>query len=536
MVTLASELPAYRIILQARTTSTRLPAKVLLPVAGQPLAVLAAKRVGRNGAEVVVATSVGVEDDLLTTTLADAGLSVVRGPLENVLERFLIATQDLSDTAICVRLTADNPCPDADFVETLVRNFMSSGSRYLAYGNDAAWLPYGLSAEMFYVADLRAAAHNADPYIQEHVTPSIRANYAPEHRLPFPDWPQDHGHVRCTVDTLQDYLFIADLFQNEADPIAVSYRTLAARMIEVKIKPVPALILGTAQLGLPYGVTKDVGLMSSVQARGVLTALKDTDCGGIDTARAYGESEVRIGGFLADAGSDLPIVTKLSPIDVENGLQADIKAAVEASINASLHALGVQTLETVLLHRAEHITAADGAIWDRLRHFQQAGQITRLGVSVQTPQELEAVLALPEVQHIQLPFNVLDERWAQCVSNMRTRPDVVVHVRSVFLQGLLVQPDVSRWPSIEGVDTQGILDTLTMLVAHIGREGVMDLCIAYVRAFSWVDGVVMGVDTEDQLHELSALFAKPALTWEEVFQVRQALPRLPECLLNPARW
>ena len=71
MVTLPSELPAYRIVLQARTTSTRLPAKVLLPVGGRSLAVLAAERVARNGADVVVATSVGVEDDLLASTLAD---------------------------------------------------------------------------------------------------------------------------------------------------------------------------------------------------------------------------------------------------------------------------------------------------------------------------------------------------------------------------------------------------------------------------------------------------------------------------------
>lgn len=536
MVTLPSELPAYRIVLQARTTSTRLPAKVLLPVGGRSLAVLAAERVARNGADVVVATSVGVEDDLLASTLAQAGLSVVRGPLENVLERFLIATQDLSDTAICVRLTADNPCPDADFVETLVRNFIASEARYLAYGNDAAWLPYGLSAEVFYVADLRAAAHNADPYIQEHVTPSIRATYAPEHRLPFPDWPQDHGHVRCTVDTLHDYLFIASLFQNEADPVVVSYRALTSRMTELKAKPVAPLILGTAQLGLPYGVTKESGLMPATQALGVLEATKETTCGGIDTARAYGESEARIGAFLADTKSDLPIVTKLSPIDVESGTQADIKTAVETSINGSLRALGVQALETVLLHRAAHVAAADGVIWDRLRLFQNEGQIKRLGVSVQSPQELEAVLALPEVQHIQLPFNLLDERWTQCVSQLRTRPDVVVHVRSVFLQGLLVQPDISRWPSVEGVDAQDILHTLSRLVSDTGRDGVMDLCIAYVRAFSWVDGVVMGVDTDDQLHELGALFAKPPLTWEEVFLVRQALPRLPERLLNPALW
>src|SRR5690606_8502139 len=96
-----------RIVLQARTSSTRLPGKVLLPICGLPMAVLAAKRAGQDGTEVVVATSDDPSDDALAATAKRHGLKIVRGPLDDVLARFILATGDLAGDDICIRFTAD---------------------------------------------------------------------------------------------------------------------------------------------------------------------------------------------------------------------------------------------------------------------------------------------------------------------------------------------------------------------------------------------------------------------------------------------
>ena len=72
----------HRIVLQARTSSTRLPGKVLLPVCGLPLVVLAARRVARDGIETVVATSDDPSDDRLAETLGQYGIRHVRGALD----------------------------------------------------------------------------------------------------------------------------------------------------------------------------------------------------------------------------------------------------------------------------------------------------------------------------------------------------------------------------------------------------------------------------------------------------------------------
>ena len=108
------------IVIQARCSSSRLPGKVLLPVAGYPIAVLVAKRAATKGFPVVVATSTDSSDDILASTLRDYGLQVVRGPLEDVLGRCLMAIQNVSDDTAIVRLTADNLFPDGAFVEELV--------------------------------------------------------------------------------------------------------------------------------------------------------------------------------------------------------------------------------------------------------------------------------------------------------------------------------------------------------------------------------------------------------------------------------
>lgn len=529
-------------MLQARTTSSRLPAKVLLPLAGLPLAVLAARRVSRDGLDVVLATSDEEEDDLLARIVGDAGISVIRGPLKDVLARFLMATSDLSDDAICVRVTSDNPCPDGDFIATLIDQFILSGDRYLAYGNDGAWLPYGLSAEAFSVGDLRQVHHAADTleipeaYVHEHVTPTLRASFAPKIRAALPGCAYDLGHLRCTVDTLDDYLRMAKLFADRSDPVSVSWRELVSDMADQSPKTPAGLVLGTVQLGLPYGITAEAGLMPAAEARAILDMAARHGCVAVDTARAYGESEKRIGS-LGSFAPDMTIITKLAPIDTADQTKEELMQSVTNSIDESTAALKTGHLDTVLLHRASHIEVASGAIWRQMVSLCDAGRIRRLGVSVQSPTELLSVLSLPEVKHIQLPFNLLDWRWEPCITALRERPDVTVHARSVFLQGLLLQKDASKWPSTaEKAVADDIMSGLAELSAELGRSSVADLCVAYVRAFSWLDGIVIGVDSAAQLEEITGLFAQPPLHWDEVVQVQRRMPRVSERLLNPALW
>jgi aryl-alcohol dehydrogenase-like predicted oxidoreductase len=299
------------------------------------------------------------------------------------------------------------------------------------------------------------------------------------------------------------------------------------------------LVLGTAQLGMPYGAVNLSGMPREEEA---LTILRQAYAGAIrdfDTARAYGEAENRLG-LAFESGDDVAIVTKLDPL-ADISLQAAPEVAVAAaarSLARSRRALRDRPIAALLLHRVEHLHAWNGAVWHFLQSEKAAGTIGRLGVSVQSLAETHRVLADKSVEHIQLPFNLLDHRWSESgvIAALRARPEMIVHVRSILLQGLLSGRAEMRWPRLPDVAPATIVDTLERNAAVLKRESIVDLCFAYVRAQDWIDGIVVGMETSKQVAENIALFARRPLSSAQLKTARSGLPHLPETLLDPARW
>jgi spore coat polysaccharide biosynthesis protein SpsF len=299
------------------------------------------------------------------------------------------------------------------------------------------------------------------------------------------------------------------------------------------------LVLGAVQLGLEYGAANRTGMPSRHDALRLVQRAADAGITKFDTARAYGDSEHRLGEALRSRKS-VRTITKLSPLsDLDpNATRDDVRDAVDGSISESLYALRRDQIDCLLLHRAEHITAFDGAVWQRLIERLEDGTVLSLGVSVQTPEDAFTALASSEVQHIQCPFNLLDWRWrkAGVIEHLAERPTVTVHARSVFLQGLLAADDHKIWPAIEGVNPLALLIRLNALVAEFKRESLADLCLAYARAQEWIDGVVVGMETEAQLESNLRLCVRPPLSPEDCAQIERRIPAMPEQLLNPALW
>lgn len=299
------------------------------------------------------------------------------------------------------------------------------------------------------------------------------------------------------------------------------------------------LVLGSVQLGLAYGAANRTGKPSRSAARRLVARACDAGVTHFDTARAYGDSEERLGEALR-ARRSVRTITKLSPLS-EFGPHAapgDVRAAADASIARSLEALGREHIDCLLLHRAQHMTAFGGAVWERLIERLEDGTVLALGVSVQSPAEALTALACADVSHIQLPFNLLDWRWrmAGVIDCIRARPHVTIHARSVFLQGVLAASDPAVWPQVEGVDAPMMVDLLDALAREFHRESAADLCVAYGRGQEWIDGVVVGMETESQLDENLRLFVRPPLAAEDCALIETRIPRLPEQLLDPAQW
>jgi aryl-alcohol dehydrogenase-like predicted oxidoreductase len=299
------------------------------------------------------------------------------------------------------------------------------------------------------------------------------------------------------------------------------------------------LVLGAVQLGLAYGAANRTGKPSREAALRLVRRAADSGVKTFDTARAYGDSEERLGEALA-VTKPVRTITKLSPLTElsEHPSWNAVCAAVDASIEQSRFALQREKLDCVLLHRAAHMTAYDGAVWGRLLDLRRKGMVASLGVSVQSPSEALMALASQDVDHIQLPFNILDWRWREAgvIAALRQRGDVTVHARSIFLQGLLATDDPNAWPRIENVNAAKLLRLIADIAEQFHRESAADLCLAYARGQDWIDGTVIGMETEAQLDTNLRLSVRPPLAAEACARIEAMIPRLPERLLDPAQW
>jgi spore coat polysaccharide biosynthesis protein SpsF (cytidylyltransferase family)/aryl-alcohol dehydrogenase-like predicted oxidoreductase len=542
------------VIMQARMGSTRLPGKALLPVAGHPSALLAGLRAGTRGARVLLATSSEHSDDVLAETFRSRGIRVFRGALHDVLDRYHSATADLPGNHIVVRLTGDNLVPDGDLVHELKSAFASSGIEYLTTDPHQGRLPYGLGGEVFSVSALRKAHANATTtYDREHVGPWMSRNCRSGTYIPEKLGSHDYSHLRCTLDDDEDYHRIRRLFYDVDDVVHIGWFELLQKLGSLPGEPlfrVPfkaiagrvhsELTLGTAQLGMEYGIVNRHGKPSQHLATAMVRRAISHGVSALDTARAYGEAEPILGRALSGAWrSRVEVVTKL---DLPESLRTDanpeaVRTAVDESVAQSCAALGTNQLNTLLLHRDAHRYLWGAAVWHRLQELRQEGLISVLGTSVYEPSEALDALEDKSIQHLQVPLNILDRRWKSTGVDraLAKRPDVVVHARSVFLQGILIN-SAECWPPATGYDAASCIRQLHALVKRFDRVSVADLCVAYVRAQSWITSVVVGCETMSQLAENLELFRLPKLTPEQCEEVETIVPAAPDALLNPSRW
>jgi aryl-alcohol dehydrogenase-like predicted oxidoreductase len=284
-----------------------------------------------------------------------------------------------------------------------------------------------------------------------------------------------------------------------------------------------ALALGTVQFGLDYGVANRRGQVSAAEAGAILLRARESGMDTLDTAVAYGDSEQRLGAIGVQGWR---IVSKLPR--VPDGCR-DIPDWVTSSVRASLQKLDVPSLSGLLLHRPQQLREACGAdLHGALGRLVADGLVERIGLSIYDPAELEILDDYPSLTLIQAPFNLLDRRlidtgWLERLEARR----IELHVRSVFLQGLLV---------MRGADRPQTFDRWSAIWSRfdrwLGETGLtaVEACVRYALSFSAIARVVIGVDSLGQLEDVLRAAVGPAP------EVPDALHTEDLDLLNPVRW
>ncbi len=206
------------VIIQARTTSTRLPGKVLkyLPfnsgvtVLGQVIRRCQQSEYLNN---VIVATTVDSMDDNIVKIAVEENVNWFRGSRDNVLERYYEAAVEY-DLDVIVRVTSDCPCIDPGIIDKIIRNHFMLNADYTSNSLIRSY-PHGLDVEVFNFSSLEKAYQMAEhPFEREHVTPFIYKSKPEYFRLNSFEAMEEcrAPDIRVTLDTVEDYALLCAVY------------------------------------------------------------------------------------------------------------------------------------------------------------------------------------------------------------------------------------------------------------------------------------------------------------------------------------
>jgi aryl-alcohol dehydrogenase-like predicted oxidoreductase len=282
------------------------------------------------------------------------------------------------------------------------------------------------------------------------------------------------------------------------------------------------LALGTAQFGLSYGISNKAGQVSRSSASSILKLALSSGINMIDTAIAYGESEAMLGFIGVKA---FKLVTKL-PL-FPGG--CDPQEWVSNQISDSFLRLNIDSAYGVLLHAPQQLEGPSGTgLYRALQSLKDKGLASKIGISIYSPAELTSLCKKFHFDLVQAPFNLIDRRLLNTGWIGRLKDQgIEIHVRSAFLQGLLIMnraeipSQFEQWKSI-----------FEKWHSYLKENNIsaLDASLAYPLSFPEIDKIIVGVENQQQLTQILKasnplkIIDLPDLSSED------------ENFINPANW
>ncbi len=285
--------------------------------------------------------------------------------------------------------------------------------------------------------------------------------------------------------------------------------------------------LGTVQFGMDYGIANERGKTGLADVRAIIAMAEQNGISVLDTAAAYGDSEATLGACLGEA-QGWRVVTKTPPLRTYPG--ADARDLVRSGLSCSLDRLQRGSVYGLLVHHAADLLGPQGdAVYSEMKRLKDEGRVSRIGFSAYRGEDVDQLLARFDIDLVQIPLNVLDQRMVSGgqIERLRRR-GVEIHVRSVFLQGLLL---------IDPGQLHGYFTPISRRLADwrevLRSEGLSAAqgALAFVASIG-PDVVLIGVDSPEQLAGNIRDFALASVGTVDYF--RFALDD--EKFVNPSNW
>lgn len=278
-------------------------------------------------------------------------------------------------------------------------------------------------------------------------------------------------------------------------------------------------ILGTAQFGLNYGINNRSGIPNDNQLKKILDYCTQMNVNFLDTAPSYGNCEKRIGMF---ANNRFNIISKFS--------QLDSKKELDNNIDESLKSLNIKSLYGYLSHDENNIIEKP-EIWEYLKQLKTDKKTKKIGFSIYDVNKLEYLLnkkIIPDI--IQLPYSVFDRKFEKYLPKLKDL-GVEIHARSIFVQGLIFMNE-NQIPKKLNLLKEPLFKLRK--ISNQNKIDLEDLAVKFVLSNNYIDKIVFGVDSFEQLKRNLILFKNNNINNKVQTMLKDL--KVDQQLINPTNW
>lgn len=297
---------------------------------------------------------------------------------------------------------------------------------------------------------------------------------------------------------------------------------------------ISVLSLGTVQLGLSYGINNADGKPSQDTANAILNCAMANGINTLDTAGAYGDSEVVIGNWLKTVPVEKRpfIVTKAA--NLKHGSLEVVREDLKSRVASSKERLGVEQLDMLMLHHFDDYMCDKDNVRQVMEELKASGDVKFTGASAYSHHDYGEIAA-SGFDATQIPINLFD--WGQIENGGLKKLEesgMMVFVRSVYLQGLVFQDPDKMDPRMEFAR-----ETLVKFRGLCAKYGLTPaaLALSYALSLPGVTSLVLGSEKPEQVEQNAALLEQAVdLSAEQMAEIRANFIDTPVRVLNPSMW
>lgn len=284
--------------------------------------------------------------------------------------------------------------------------------------------------------------------------------------------------------------------------------------------------LGTVQFGLDYGIIDSKGQIPFEETGKIIQTAKDNKVEIIDTATLYGQSEIILGQIIKPE-QKFKLVTKTPSFtnEIINISDADM---LEHFFFQSLNNLKRNSIYGLMIHHSKDLFKPKSELlYQKMCELKKNKLVEKIGVSIYTSDDINKILENYDIDIIQLPINIFDQRLIQTrhLEKLKSK-GVEIHARSVFLQGLLLEDPYKLDSFFDPIKLHINEYRQTLLENNITP---LQSALAFVNQINEIDYLICGVKSNDQFNEILNSISKIDFDWQK-FCINE------EKFINPTLW